>query len=49
MKLKRWIPRILLVALVAAGTVWLVMAKPWAKSTPAIGFTTVPVGMPWLI
>ena len=44
MKLKRWIPRIILVALVAAGTVWLVMAKPWAKGTPTITFATVPVG-----
>ena len=41
--LKRWIPRIVLIAAVAAGTVFLVMKKPWAKGETPITFQTVPV------
>lgn len=43
MKLKRWIPRIILLALLAGGVVFLVIKKPWAKGEPAIAYQTVPV------
>lgn len=42
--MKRWIPRIVVLALVAVAAVFLVMKKPWAKSTPPITYTTVAVG-----
>jgi HlyD family secretion protein len=41
--LKRWIPRIVLIAAVAALMVFLVMKKPWAKGDVPITFQTVPV------
>ncbi len=43
-KLKRWVPRILLIALVAAGTTVLVLKKPWAKKDAPIAFQSLPVG-----
>ena len=42
--LKRWIPRIVAIALVAAGVVYLFVKKPWAKAAAAISYTTVTVG-----
>ncbi|HEX5058349.1 MAG TPA: efflux RND transporter periplasmic adaptor subunit [Kofleriaceae bacterium] len=44
MKLKRWIPRIILLAVVAGGVAFLIIKKPWAKSAPEITFSTVNVG-----
>jgi HlyD family secretion protein len=41
---KRWIPRLVAIALVAVGVAFLVMKKPWAKSAPQISFQTVTVG-----
>lgn len=43
-KLKRWIPRIVALALVAGGVAFLVVKKPWAKGAPPITFQTVAVG-----
>lgn len=43
MKLKRWIPRIILLALLAGGVVFLVIKKPWAKGETPITYQTVPV------
>jgi HlyD family secretion protein len=42
--LKRWIPRIIALALAAGAVVWLVIRKPWASKEPGITFTTVTVG-----
>lgn len=44
MTIKRWIPRIVALALVAGGVAFLLIKKPWAKSTPPITFSTVTVG-----
>jgi HlyD family secretion protein len=41
---KRWIPRLVAIALVAGGVGFLVMKKPWAKSATQISFQTVTVG-----
>ncbi|HEY0192998.1 MAG TPA: biotin/lipoyl-binding protein, partial [Kofleriaceae bacterium] len=43
MQAKRWIPRIVLFALAAAATVFLVLKKPWTKADAPITFSTVPV------
>jgi HlyD family secretion protein len=43
-KLARWIPRILGIAVVAAGVAFLVIKKPWAKGEDPITFSTVAVG-----
>ncbi|MEJ7602601.1 MAG: biotin/lipoyl-binding protein [Kofleriaceae bacterium] len=42
--LKRWLPRIVVLSVVAGGVAFLVIKKPWAKSAPAITFQTVAVG-----
>jgi len=42
--LKRWIPRIVALALVGGAGAFLVMKKPWAKGAPPITFQTVTVG-----
>jgi len=42
--LKRWIPKIVVLALVGSGIAFLVVKKPWAKSAPPITFQTVTVG-----
>ena len=42
--LKRWIPRIIAIAVVAAGVAYLLVTKPWAKEAAAITYTTVTVG-----
>jgi HlyD family secretion protein len=42
-QVKRWIPRILILAVVAGAAAFLVMEKPWAKGDSKIGFTTVQV------
>ncbi|MBA2543461.1 MAG: efflux RND transporter periplasmic adaptor subunit [Deltaproteobacteria bacterium] len=42
--MKRWIPRIIILALVAGGVVFLVLKKPWAKGETPITFQTVTVG-----
>ncbi|CAN5923034.1 hypothetical protein BH11MYX3_BH11MYX3_20670 [soil metagenome] len=44
MNIKRWIPRIIILALVAGGAAFLITKKPWAKSAPAITYSTVTVG-----
>ncbi|MDX2087061.1 MAG: efflux RND transporter periplasmic adaptor subunit [Kofleriaceae bacterium] len=44
MQLKRWIPRIIAIAIVAAGAAFLWVKKPWAKQPTPITYVTVPVG-----
>jgi len=41
---KRWIPRLVVILLVAGGVTALALTKPWAKGDPDITFSTVPVG-----
>ncbi|HEX3760777.1 MAG TPA: efflux RND transporter periplasmic adaptor subunit [Kofleriaceae bacterium] len=43
MKLKRWLPRIIVFALAAGAAAFLVVKKPWAKGDDPITFSTVPV------
>jgi HlyD family secretion protein len=43
-KLKKWIPRIVVLALVAGGVAFLIIKKPWAKGPAPITFSTVQVG-----
>ena len=43
MNVKRWIPRIILIALVAAGVAILIIKKPWAKGEEPVTFATVNV------
>ncbi len=42
--MKRWIPRIVVLALVAGAAVFLILKKPWAKGETPISFQTVTVG-----
>jgi HlyD family secretion protein len=42
--IKRWIPRIIALALVVGGGVFLWIKKPWVKAEPPITYQTVPVG-----
>jgi HlyD family secretion protein len=42
--IKRWLPRIVALALVAGAVVLLLVKKPWAKGTTPITYTTVSVG-----
>jgi HlyD family secretion protein len=42
-KLKRWIPRIIAIALIGAGVAWVVIKKPWEKGEAPITFSTVTV------
>jgi HlyD family secretion protein len=42
--LKRWIPKLVALALVAGGAVFLLIKKPWARTAPPITFQTVTVG-----
>jgi HlyD family secretion protein len=42
--MKRWIPRILVLAVVVGAAAFLIIKKPWAKSDGGIKFNTVPVG-----
>lgn len=44
MNIKRWIPRIVALALVAGGVAFLLIKKPWAKGATPITYTTVTVG-----
>ena len=44
MKLKTWLPRIIILAVVVAGAAVLWIKKPWAKSDGDITFSTVQVG-----
>ncbi len=41
--MKRWIPRLIVLAVVVAGAAFLIIKKPWAKSTPPITYSTVQV------
>ena len=41
---KRWIPRIVVLAVVAGAAAFLMIKKPWAKGPTPIGYTTVAVG-----
>jgi HlyD family secretion protein len=43
-KLKVWIPRIVVAALAAGLVTFLIIYRPWAKGDPKITFTTVAVG-----
>jgi HlyD family secretion protein len=42
-KLKRWLPRIIVVALAAGAVAFLIVKKPWAKGDDPITFSTVTV------
>jgi len=42
-KLKRWLPRIIVFALAAGAAAFLLVKKPWAKGEDPITFSTVPV------
>ncbi|MBL0214215.1 MAG: efflux RND transporter periplasmic adaptor subunit [Myxococcales bacterium] len=44
MNIKRWIPRIVALALVAGGVAFLMVKKPWAKGSTPITYNTVTVG-----
>ena len=44
MNIKRWLPKIVALALVAGGVALLLIKKPWAKSVPPITYSTVAVG-----
>ncbi len=44
MTIKRWIPRIVALALVAGGVALLLVKKPWAKAATPITYSTVTVG-----
>ena len=41
---KRWIPRLIVLALLAGGAAYLYVTKPWAKPAESISFSTVTVG-----
>jgi len=41
---KRWIPRLVVILLLAGGVTALALTQPWAKGDPDITFSTVPVG-----
>jgi HlyD family secretion protein len=41
--IKRWIPRIIVIALIGGAVAFLVVKKPWAKGEEPITFSTVPV------
>ncbi|HEX2689142.1 MAG TPA: efflux RND transporter periplasmic adaptor subunit [Kofleriaceae bacterium] len=43
MQVKRWIPKLIVLALVSGAVAFLVVKKPWAKSEDPITFSTVPV------
>jgi HlyD family secretion protein len=43
-QVKRWIPRIIALALVAGAVAFLWIKKPWVKSEPPVAYATVPVG-----
>jgi HlyD family secretion protein len=42
-QVKRWIPRLLIIAVVAGGVGFLIIKKPWAKADDPITYSTVPV------
>ncbi len=42
-RMKRWITRVILMAVVAAGAAFLLLKKPWAKGATPISYTTVSV------
>ncbi len=42
-QVKRWLPRIIVLALVAGAIAFLIVKKPWSKAEDAITYTTVPV------
>ncbi|MBA3539506.1 MAG: biotin/lipoyl-binding protein, partial [Deltaproteobacteria bacterium] len=44
MKITRWIPRIIAIAIVAGGAAFLILTKPWQSGPTPITFTTVTVG-----
>lgn len=44
MSIKRWIPRIVFLAVLAGGVVFLLVKKPWAKGATPITYSTVTVG-----
>ena len=43
-KFARWIPRIIFIAVVAAGVAFLWIKKPWSSGDNTVTFSTVPVG-----
>ena len=44
MSIKRWIPRIVALALVAGGASFLWIKKPWVKAEAQVSYQTVAVG-----
>jgi HlyD family secretion protein len=42
--IRKWIPRIIVLAIVAAGAAFLIIKKPWVKADPPLTFSTVNVG-----
>ena len=42
--IKKWIPRLIVLALVAGGVAFLIIKKPWVKGDPPVAFSTVNVG-----
>ena len=42
-QVKRWLPRIIVIAVIAGAVAFLAIKRPWAKTEDAITFTTVPV------
>jgi HlyD family secretion protein len=42
--IKKWIPRIIVLAILAGGVAFLIIKKPWAKGETPITFNTVTVG-----
>ncbi len=44
MNIRRWIPRIIALAIVAGGAAALIIIRPWSSGPTPITFTTVPVG-----
>ena len=43
-QVKRWLPRIVVLALIAGAIAFVIIKKPWAKGDDPITFSTVPVG-----
>ena len=42
--MKKWIPRIIVLAVIAGGVAFLIIKKPWQKGDPPVTFSTVNVG-----
>lgn len=42
--LKKWLPRLIVLAIVAGGAAFLIIKKPWSSGEPPVSFSTVNVG-----